>query len=44
MQQAMAMETQKNIMDNFGQLNQPVQQGSAISDLNEQMAMAQGGM
>jgi len=37
-QQAIAMETQKQIMGNANKLNEPVQPGSTLSELNNQMA------
>jgi len=36
-QQAMAMEQQKQIMGNYDKLNEPVQRGSALDEINEQM-------
>jgi hypothetical protein len=44
-QQAAAMEQQKQLMGNFNKLNEPVKPGSAIDELNKQMAGAdpQGG-
>jgi hypothetical protein len=35
-QQAMAMEQQKNILGNFGKLNEPVKPGSAIAEMADQ--------
>ena len=40
-QQAAAMEQQKALMGNYNKLNEPVQAGSAIDELNKQMS---GGM
>ena len=37
-QQATAMERQRNIMGNFSKLNEPVQPGSAIDEMNRQLA------
>jgi len=37
-QQAMAMEQQKQIMGNYNKLNEPVRQGSALADMQEQMS------
>jgi len=37
-QQAAAMETQKQMLGNYGKLNEPVKPGSAIDELNKQMA------
>jgi hypothetical protein len=44
-QQAAAMEQQKQLMGNYNKLNEPVKPGSAIDELNKQMAGAepQGG-
>jgi hypothetical protein len=44
-QQAAAMEQQKQLMGNYGKLNEPVKPGSAIDEMNKQMAGAdpQGG-
>jgi hypothetical protein len=39
--QAMAMEQQKALTENYGQLNEPVKPGSAIDELNKQLS---GGM
>jgi hypothetical protein len=36
-QQAMAVEQQKNILGNYNKLNEPVQPGSALEELNRQM-------
>jgi len=35
--QAAAMEQQKQIMGNYGKLNEPVRQGTALADIQEQM-------
>jgi len=37
-QQAMAVEQQKQITNNYNKLNEPVKQGSALADIQEQMA------
>jgi hypothetical protein len=37
-QQAQAMEAQKALLGNYGKLNEPVKPGSAIDDMNKQMA------
>jgi len=42
-QMAVAMEQQKNMMGNYNKLNEPVKPGSAIDELNQQMAGMQGG-
>jgi hypothetical protein len=36
-QQAMALEQQKNILGNYNKLNEPVQPGSALDEMNRQM-------
>jgi len=36
-QQAAAMEQQKQIMSNYNKLNEPVRQGSALAEIDEQM-------
>ena len=40
-QQAMAMQQQQNMIQNYDKLNEPVKQGSALAEVNKQMA---GGM
>jgi len=43
MEQQQAMEQQKNLMNNYGKLNEPVKPGSAIDEMDKQMAAAGGG-
>jgi len=43
MQQQQAMEQQKNLMNNYGKLNEPVKPGSAIDEINKEAAAAGGG-